>query len=85
VEIEYSQPPKAPISITTDSGDVSLSLPAGASFSVSAVSKSGDLENDFGGSSDDHAGSHSLNATYGSGGPQIRITSHYGDIHIHKN
>ena len=86
VEIQYSQTPKQPINITTDSGDVSLSLPAGSSFSISAVSKSGDVENDFGnGSSEEDGGSHSLNATYGSSGPQIRINTRYGDIHIRKD
>jgi DUF4097 and DUF4098 domain-containing protein YvlB len=86
VEITYSQPPKGSINITTDSGDVSLTLPAGSSFTLSAVSKSGDVDNDFsGGRDDDGDGGHSVSANYGSGGPQIRITTRYGDIHIRKN
>lgn len=87
IEITLTAPPKFPINITSDSGDVSLMLPAQSAFTLSAASNSGDINNDFGPSqesSDNEHGPNHVNATYGSGGPQIHITTKYGDIHLAK-
>ena len=86
INVTYSTPPTAPINITADSGDVSLSLPARSNFTIFAVSKSGDVENDFGAAQTaEDEDERRIQATYGSGGPTIRIITNYGSIHLRKN
>jgi DUF4097 and DUF4098 domain-containing protein YvlB len=85
ISVTLATPPKAPITISNDSGDVILTLPPQSSFTIYAESNSGNISNDFGAvpNSDDR-GPHVLNATYGAAGPTIHIVTKYGDIHINK-
>jgi len=86
IEVAFAAPPKAAVTISNDSGDVTLTLPAQSSFTIYAESRSGDIDSDFGAvpNSDDH-GPHILTATYGAAGPMIHIVTKYGDIHINKS
>ena len=86
INITFASPPKAPITIDNDSGDVILVLPPQSSFTISAQSNSGDIDDDFGGTHNNPTGGGhaTFEATYGSGGPLIHITTKYGTIHIAK-
>jgi DUF4097 and DUF4098 domain-containing protein YvlB len=84
ISVTFMAPPTAPINISSNSGDVTLNLPPQSNFTLSAVSNAGDITDDFAENpahDDDHA-PHHHDATYGSGGPMIRVTTKYGDIHI---
>ncbi len=86
INVTLTAPPKAPINITDDAGDVTLTLPPQSTFTISAQSQSGDIDDDFGSNSEDSDGQgfHHLDHTYGTGGPMIHITTRYGTIHIGK-
>lgn len=84
INVTFAEPPNAPITINDDAGDVTLNLPPQSNFSLYAQSNAGDITDDFAENpehDDDHS-PHVLNVTHGSGGPQIRIVTKYGDIHI---
>jgi DUF4097 and DUF4098 domain-containing protein YvlB len=88
IKVEFSNPPRNAVNIWNDSGDVDLTLPSRASFEISAVSKSGDIENDFETASlhlVNQEGNDRLNGLFGSGGPTISITTTYGTIHLRKS
>jgi DUF4097 and DUF4098 domain-containing protein YvlB len=87
IELEFSQPPRADISIENHSGDLSLSLPAQSSFQLDAQTQNGDLECDFpslkspdGRNNDDR----SLMGQIGTRGPAIHLRTQHGDIRISK-
>ena len=86
IEVTFSKPPKSVIAIHDDAGNVTLTLPAGSAFMLTADSKSGEITGDFGttsaNSNDD--GSHHLETALGSNGPTIRISTKYGNISIKK-
>jgi len=84
ITVTFSAPPKEPINITDDSGDVTLNLPSQSTFTLAAESRSGDITDDFAANpahDDDHS-PHAIAATQGSGGPAIHLATNYGDIHI---
>ncbi len=87
VEVEFSQPPRADISVESRSGDLSLSLPAQSSFQLDAQTRNGDLDCDFpglkgpGGRDNDD---HSLAGQVGTRGPAIHLRTLHGDIRISK-
>ncbi len=87
IELDFSQPPRADISVESRSGDLSLSLPAQSSFQLDAQTRNGDLDCDFPGlkspsgrDNDDH----SLAGQVGSRGPAIHLRTQHGDIRISK-
>jgi DUF4097 and DUF4098 domain-containing protein YvlB len=87
ISVRFSQPPKESVDLTTQNGDIDLTLPARSNFDVTARADRGDLNSDFPelepkiGS--DHGNSR-LDASVGSHGPAIQLRSTYGSIHIHK-
>jgi hypothetical protein len=87
VDLGFSQPPRADISVEDRSGDLSLRLPAESSFQFDAQTQNGDLvsvfpglNNPAGRDNDDH----SLTAQVGSRGPAIHLRTQHGDIRIMK-
>jgi hypothetical protein len=88
VKVTYSTPPREDLTITNDSNDVDVTLPANSNFAFSATSRSGEVENDFeaGKSSDDDDDNKraQLSGRIGTGGPTITITTSYGTVHLHK-
>jgi DUF4097 and DUF4098 domain-containing protein YvlB len=88
ITIRYSRPPVAPISVNDESGGVSLTLPASSHFEISAVSKTGEVDNEFQDPSlrlvnDANVGK--LSGQVGGGGTKITIVTSYGTISIHKS
>jgi DUF4097 and DUF4098 domain-containing protein YvlB len=88
IKIDYSTPPRNPVSVWNDSGDVELTLPSRSNFQISAISRSGDIKNDFDTPSlqlVNQEGNGKLNGRFGTGGPMISVTTSYGTIHLNKS
>jgi DUF4097 and DUF4098 domain-containing protein YvlB len=88
IRVRYASPPREDVSITNDAGEVDLTLPSQSSFEISAVSRSGEVRNDFEAPSLKAAtdeGTERLNGTFGSPGAKIKIATSYGTIHLGKS
>jgi DUF4097 and DUF4098 domain-containing protein YvlB len=88
IDVKYAMPPRADISIADDSGDVDLTLPSNSNFFLSAISRSGEVNSDFGGSAlkpVNDEDMQQLAGQFGSGGPKISIASTYGTIQLSKS
>jgi hypothetical protein len=88
IDVRFDQPPANPVNVANGTGDVSLTLPAGASFQISAVTGSGEVQSDFEGSglqleNGDKGGK--LTGNVGKNGPRINLTTDYGTIQIRKS
>jgi hypothetical protein len=67
---------------------VEVALPATSTFEISASSRSGDIQSDFGASGlNQQSGedSSTLNGKVGTRGPKITITTSYGTIKLSKS
>jgi len=86
VKVSYAQPPRDDLSITNDSGDAVVTLPASSSFQVSAISKSGEVESEFGQFLNSSNGSQrgQITGRIGTAGPTITIVTTYGTIRLNK-
>lgn len=93
IRATYEKPPQADASITDDSGEVDFTLPAKSNFSISAVSRQGEIDSDFEDPSllmahEEDTGR--LEGKFGTGGPNsvstpnIAIATSYGTISLHK-
>jgi hypothetical protein len=76
--------PLAAINIQNTHGSVDLGVPQNASFSLSATTKNGDIENDFGLTSQGDDDRHNVKAAIGNGGPSVSIVTSDGDVTIRK-
>lgn len=89
VTVRLGQAPKEDLSISNESGGVELALPASANFEVDAVSRSGEISNDFDDpdlkTSDDGHGNSTLRGKRGSKGPRIELRTSYGQIRLRKS
>lgn len=76
--------PVGPVSIDNRNGDVQVSLPSKAAFTVQADTSDGDVHSDFSlsGKSSDNAGS--LSGTVNGGGNAVRISTTRGDISLRR-
>jgi len=85
INLHAALPPTHPISVDSKKGDIELTLPAGSSFQIEAVSHHGEVDTDFAGPGIKvtHEGdTPSIMGSYGKGGPLIRLATEYGAIHI---
>jgi DUF4097 and DUF4098 domain-containing protein YvlB len=92
IVVHFAKPPQGEVSITNDSGDVELTLPAQSAFQISAVSRSGEVESDFEDPSLRHADeteTERMNGTFGppssTPAPKISIATSYGTIRVNKS
>jgi DUF4097 and DUF4098 domain-containing protein YvlB len=89
VTVRLRQAPKEDLSVSNESGGVELALPANSGFEVDAVSRSGEVSNDFGDSdlktTDDGHGNSTLRGKHGSKGPRIELRTSYGQIRLRKS
>jgi|ERR1700733_805434 len=88
VSVNLNQTPKDEINITNDTGGVDLALPATSTFEISAFSRSGDIQSDFGASGLNQQSSEdssTLNGKVGMRGPKITIATSYGTIKLSKS
>lgn len=87
IHVQFRQPPREEISISDDSGGITLTLPASSSFEIMATSRSGEIQNDFQDpslKSTQNNENSQLQGKIGTRGPQIRLSTTYGTIHIVK-
>ncbi|MGB7024621.1 MAG: DUF4097 family beta strand repeat-containing protein, partial [Candidatus Acidiferrales bacterium] len=88
IQLTLPHPPHDDVLIADESGSISITLPSQSNFEISAVSRKGDIENDF-----ESAGLKSSNSgdttvvqgIYGARGPRITLSTTYGTISIHKS
>jgi len=87
VKVRYLMPPHDDLSVTNDSGDAEVTLPAESNFRISATSKSGEVKSEFGApflsmSNENDRGQ--ITGQIGTAGPMITIVTSYGTIHLNK-
>lgn len=87
VKVSYAQPPHEDLSVTNDAGDAEVTLPATSNFQVSAISRAGEVQNEFSSqflntSNENERGQ--ISGSIGTAGPMIRIFTSYGTIHLNK-
>jgi DUF4097 and DUF4098 domain-containing protein YvlB len=88
IDVTYDTPPLADISIADDSGDVDLKLPSNSNFFLSAISRSGEVNSNFGGPAlrpVNDENTQQLSGQFGSGGPRISISNTYGTVQLSKS
>ncbi len=78
-------PPNGAIDITNQHGAVDVGLPEKAAFVLSAQVKHGEIENDFGLSTNEKDDVSVLTGTIAGGGPNVRIQTSDGDITVRKS
>ena len=77
--------PVSPIQITNERGSVDLALPSKASFQLSAETRNGDVENDFGLTEQENGNAHSVSGSVLGGGAAIHVNTTEGGITVRKN
>ncbi|HKV27656.1 MAG TPA: DUF4097 family beta strand repeat-containing protein [Candidatus Acidoferrales bacterium] len=88
IQVTFAHPPHDDVRIANESASIDVTLPGTSNFGISAVSRNGDIQNDF-----ESAGLKSSNSgdttvvqgTYGARGPRITLSTTYGTISIHKS
>jgi len=81
VDVEFARVTK-PSRFDTHNGDVTLSLPADARFSVQSVAHHGDFRSDF--AMAQHARGGVVSGAVNGGGPEIRVSAHNGSLRLRK-
>ncbi len=78
-------PPLGVVEIQNRHGSVDVGLPGSAGFVLNAQTRNGDMENDFGLSTQDQNENHSLRGTVAGGGPTVTIETSDGDVTVRKS
>ncbi len=77
--------PLGAITINNSTGDITLSVPTNASFSLSGATGSDDeIRSDFPLVQNTSGGDKTLTGQVGQGGPHLSVTTRHGDITLHK-
>jgi DUF4097 and DUF4098 domain-containing protein YvlB len=77
--------PLQAISIQNQRGSVDVGLPGASGFELNARTNNGDLENDFGLTSEKTDGSNALHGRVAGGGPTVTITTTDGDVTVRRS
>jgi Putative adhesin/Domain of unknown function (DUF5668) len=88
ITVRYTQPPKEPLELTTQSGDIDVTLPAKAVFDVSArADNSGEISSDFSdlqSKIEENRGNSRLDGSVGTHGPKLDLRTTHATIRIRK-
>jgi DUF4097 and DUF4098 domain-containing protein YvlB len=87
INVRFSKPPRDEVRILDESANVDLTLPAESSFDIAAVSRSGEIQNEFESPAlkvTSEGDTSTLQGSYGAHGPRITLNTTYGAISIHK-
>ncbi len=76
-------PPMGVVTVDNQNGNVNVSLPSKAKFSLQAETSDGDTHSDFDGVKSDGRGM--LSGSVNGGGPQVKVNTSHGDINISGN
>jgi hypothetical protein len=81
INIRLLHNPTKNVSVSSDYGNVTIDIPTGAAFSADVSSRYGNIDSDFSGlQNTSHNADHALNGQVGTGGPNIKIESRYGQV-----
>ncbi|MDE3104687.1 MAG: DUF4097 family beta strand repeat protein [Acidobacteriota bacterium] len=77
-------PPLGNVTVTNRHGDINLTVPLQAAYTLDADTRDGDIENNLGAEISvlENDGRNTAHGTVGSGGPGIRLTTTEGSIHL---
>jgi putative adhesin/cell wall-active antibiotic response 4TMS protein YvqF len=88
ITVRFTQPPKEAVDLTTQSGDIDVSLPAKAAFDVSArADNNGEISSDFSelqSKIDEQRGNTRLDGSVGAHGPKLDLRTTHATIRIRK-
>jgi len=88
ITVRFTQPPKEPLELTTQSGDIDVTLPAKSAFDVSArADNNGDISSDFSelqSRVDEQRGNARLDGSVGAHGPKLDLRTTHATIRIRK-
>ena len=84
VELTNAAPLDA-ISVQNQHGSVDVGLPGNSGFELNAQTKNGDMENDFGLTSEGSDGTHTLHGRIAGGGPTVTIATTDGDVTVRRS
>lgn len=87
ITVRFPSQPREDVRITDDSANIDVTLPAQSSFDIMAVSRTGEIENDFQGPAlkvTTTGDTKVLQGSYGTRGPHITLNNTYGTISIRK-
>jgi DUF4097 and DUF4098 domain-containing protein YvlB len=77
--------PLAAVSIANQHGSVDVGLPGSAGFVLNARTRNGDMENDFGLTSQSNNDVHTLQGRIAGGGPTVTVATTDGDVTVRKS
>ena len=77
--------PLAAVSIANQHGSVDVGLPGSAGFELNAKTRNGDMENDFGLTSQSDDDVHTLQGRIAGGGPTVTLATTDGDVTVRKS
>jgi DUF4097 and DUF4098 domain-containing protein YvlB len=77
-------PPIGTITVDNQNGNVNVTLPEKARFTLNAETSDGDTHSDFQGS-DTHGGHGMLNGSFNGGGTAVKLNTSHGDINVNRN
>jgi DUF4097 and DUF4098 domain-containing protein YvlB len=87
ISVRFSSAPKEDVQITNSSGEISLTVPGGASFEIVADCRNCEISSEFPGlgASKTGSGDSHLAGKYGNGkGPKITLKTSYGNISLRR-
>ena len=84
VELTSAAPLNA-ILVQNQHGSVDVGLPSNSGFELNAQTNNGDMENDFGLTSEGGDGSHQLHGRVAGGGPTVTIATTDGDVTVRRS
>ena len=88
ISVRFTQPPKEQVEVTTQSGDIDVTLPAKSAFDVSArADNNGDISSDFSelqSKIEDQRGNARLDGSVGAHGPKLDLRTTHATIRIRK-
>jgi len=88
ITVRFTQPPHEQLELTTQSGDIDVTLPAKAEFDISArADNNGDISSDFSelqSKIDEQRGNTRLDGSVGAHGPKLDLRTTHATIRIRK-
>jgi DUF4097 and DUF4098 domain-containing protein YvlB len=85
IELRPGRLPLAKMDVRDNAGNIEVSIPASAQFAISATTRRGDIENEFGGDLSQQAQHYgaALNGSVGNG-PELNVSTGRGNITVKK-